>query len=437
MRAVLTEPLTLSTMPSSIRDDYDVVERATANIGYCYIYASERLKQNDAIIKNTLMSDSTMLKYIIPQTRKIVMFAVGVNGRALQFADSKYKNDIGIVLKATTNNGVALQYASIELRKNITITYAAIRQSADAIRYTLAPMDEYMAELAVEKDGLALEHCGAFVGNKDVVGRAVIENGNALEFAHSDLQNNRSIVRLALVNNASNNTISYASRELKKCREIVRLAIDSVSGLAITYADPMFLDDKPMMMIACRSTPYALVKASKRLRADKELARISISSESSVIIHLDAALCSDVPFILDIVRYNPNILIYVDKDIINNASIMLTAVLANYKCFHLIGAHLYNDRNIMMAAVVLNGHNLTRYNCAFCDDKQIALLAAINSPTVIEALSPRLQTSREFILLFTTGGYHHWAKSSVFDSFKPRNYCFSDLTVCARLLERK
>ena len=68
--------------------------------------------------------------------RKMMLYAVGINGTFLRFASPDLQADHDIVLAAVKNRGEALMYASPEWRKDPEIVMAAIQQNGRAIQYS-------------------------------------------------------------------------------------------------------------------------------------------------------------------------------------------------------------------------------------------------------------------------------------------------------------
>jgi hypothetical protein len=69
-------------------------------------YASNRLKNNNKIVKMAVNSNGSGLKYAAKKfnnNRKIIMTAVTTNGDALKYASNRLRADRDIVLKAVQN----------------------------------------------------------------------------------------------------------------------------------------------------------------------------------------------------------------------------------------------------------------------------------------------------------------------------------------------
>mmetsp|Transcript_52237 Transcript_52237/g.122248 ORF Transcript_52237/g.122248 Transcript_52237/m.122248 type:complete len:214 (-) Transcript_52237:20-661(-) len=67
--------------------------------------------------------------------REVVLAAVSRDGRNLQFASPRLKDDFQVVLRAVSKCGTALKYASNNLKNNREIVLAAVQQDPGSLRF--------------------------------------------------------------------------------------------------------------------------------------------------------------------------------------------------------------------------------------------------------------------------------------------------------------
>jgi len=138
--------------------------------------------------------------------RKCVLVAVLKSGSALEYASDDLKSDKEVVLGAVGTYGRALRYSSDEIRKDSEVVIAAVKQHGDAIKYT------YGAEGWTKKD---------------FVVSMVTLDGNYLELASAEMQQNKEVVLAAIKQNAA--SIRYAKVGLDKDADLIRAAAASTA----------------------------------------------------------------------------------------------------------------------------------------------------------------------------------------------------------------
>lgn len=129
--------------------------------------------------------------------------------------------------------------------------------------------------LAVQKDGLALEH----VYKTDaIVLEAVKQNGLALQFA-GEYQDNEWVVRHAIQQNTA--AFEYASSRLKDDKEFV---LDVLSrDASLEFVSDRLKDDKDVVMEAVSILGNALYFASERLQSDPDVTDTAIAQDPTSI----------------------------------------------------------------------------------------------------------------------------------------------------------
>ena len=107
--------------------------------------------------------------------------------------------DKAVVLAAVRRNGLDLEFASRELRGSAEVCLIALQQNSDAfcfIDHVLA-QDRAFILAAARLRGLVIQH-SEFKDDKEVVLRAVLQNGSALRFASEQLRADKETVTAAI-----------------------------------------------------------------------------------------------------------------------------------------------------------------------------------------------------------------------------------------------
>ena len=186
-----------------------------------------------------------------------------------------WRGNPNIMREAVRIDGLALQYDGV--RNDLGIVGDAVRQNPMALQYTdFRNTNIYVCRLAVERNGLALQHVGAHIQSLDdnIPLIAVKQNGLALEFvthqydSGSDLA--RLIMREAIKQNG--NALRYASFERRGNMGFVWQAVKN-KGRALKWASAQLQDNREVVMEAVANDASALEFASVRLQADEEVRR--------------------------------------------------------------------------------------------------------------------------------------------------------------------
>jgi len=128
-------------------------------------------------------------------------------------------------------------------------------------------------KMAVLQNGYALKHTSE-KHNIDIVKIALSNNyGLILQYASTNLQDNREIVKLAVSQNGMN--LKDASAKLRDDKEIVKIAI-SKNYEAYDYASISLKNNREILKIAVLSG-YPLRFISWKFHKDKELLKIEQS----------------------------------------------------------------------------------------------------------------------------------------------------------------
>ena len=194
--------------------------------------------------------------------KEVVLAAVKIDARALQFASDNLKNDKKVMLAAVRNNAKALQFAPDDLKNDKEIVLTAVRNNGETLKFASDNLknDKKVMLAAVQKRGKALQLASDDLKNdKEIVLTAVRNNGKALQFASDDFKNDREIVLTAVRNNGE--TLKFLSENLKNDIEIVSAALrnDRYHGRLknAEYASDSLKDD---IRLICSGNSNCLIR---------------------------------------------------------------------------------------------------------------------------------------------------------------------------------
>ena len=140
---------------------------------------------------------------------------------------------INSVLTILMCDGLTLRLLPLTLRNNFIAVFAAVSQNPHALEFASSDMKD----------------------NKRIVAIAVKQCGMVLRFASDGCKNDPDIVLLAI--NQNSNAFQFASDEQKSNIKIVRKAV-SITGWSILHANPSFMQERSIVKRAIRRTPRLL-----------------------------------------------------------------------------------------------------------------------------------------------------------------------------------
>ena len=170
-----------------------------------------RIHLSEAAIAATLRNNSPRLARMLFNDRAFVLAAVAKDGRALEYADERFKSDRDVVLAAVARNGYALAHADPSLKSDRDFVLAAVAKCGVALKYANDDLrsDRDVVLAAVAQTGLALQYAdGDLRSDRDVVLAAVAKDGDALQYANYDLRSDRDVVLAAVAQNI--HALTYA-----------------------------------------------------------------------------------------------------------------------------------------------------------------------------------------------------------------------------------
>ena len=173
----------LAAAPASLRGDKEFMLRAVGLYGRALQWASAELKGDKQFMLAAVACNRYALKWI--DDKEVVLAAVARNGFALEYASDALKADKGFMLAAVALNGFALGFSSDELKNDKEVVLAAVAHDSSMLRWA----SKAVILRLVAQNGLVLRYASdALKADKDVVATAMAENPLALEFAPEEYQ---------------------------------------------------------------------------------------------------------------------------------------------------------------------------------------------------------------------------------------------------------
>lgn len=223
--------------------------------------------------------------------RAWVLDAVEKDGRNLQYASARLRNDRDIVMAALKQWGVYLEYASADLKNDRDIVMAAIKTTG----------------------GTAIEFASPTLrSDRDMFLAAIMQGppggwnlqvGEVFAMATAEQKNDRGIVMAALAKGLSQ--LKDASPELQNDREIVMFGVQHMVSLCDVPSH--FQGDFDIVMASTTSSWFrtGLQCASAELRGNADIVRAAVNNDGNNLQYASANLKNDRDIVLAAIRKTP------------------------------------------------------------------------------------------------------------------------------------
>jgi hypothetical protein len=209
------------------------------------------------------------------------MTAIQQDGRALEYASARLRNDKAVVLAAIIKNGAALIFASDRLKDDEAVVLAAVSHYGPALQDASDRLknDKDVVLAAVKQDGRSLAYASdRLKDDNDIVFDSVQRNGWTLVSASDRLKDNEAIVLAAVSNDGY--ALIYASDRLRgdlnfciKCLEV-----STVNCLSCFTGKANDIDDKKLMLTLLETDTNLFFIASDRLKDDKDIVMAALNN---------------------------------------------------------------------------------------------------------------------------------------------------------------
>lgn len=230
--------------------------------------------------------------------KQIVMEIVNFDGKQLEYASDRLKNDMEVVLVAIENSLGAYCYVSKEIKDSKEKILEIMKKRAVPLMWLnpyLQEDEDIILALIKRKSPFALfENLNdKFKNNKNIAIAAIESNGLNTQHVLSSLLDEKMALSAVRQNGKA---IIYIPKEINNYDNIVFEAIKN-DGYCLEHLDCKYKDNKELVLIAV-SNSEALQHASERLRNDKEVVLKAIDFMFSAYEHASETLKHDKEVIL-------------------------------------------------------------------------------------------------------------------------------------------
>lgn len=263
-----------------ISDDTELMMKLIKIKPSVFVYASERLKNDESYVLDVLKVSPFCMEYAgnkLKNDKEFAKLALKISPFILPYLSSQLNDDIEIVMLA-----INPKEKSFNARNLLGSISERLRNSKEVI---LAVLE--MDKIYNEKYYHTFENTAPYVW-ENWVG---IDLGWGIK---SDLDPNKMGMSSAYLS-----PVYYASDNLKRDIEVVKLAVKS-SGLALQFI-PGFYDNEEIISYAVSSNGLALMYASKRLRRNKSIVKLALENDFAAIAFADKSLLDDQAFVNEII----------------------------------------------------------------------------------------------------------------------------------------
>jgi hypothetical protein len=219
-----------------------------------------------------------LFNYNIKNKKEYLLLKIKEDPYFFKFANQKLKSDKEVVLLYLDSCKKKYQY-SFAFRK---------------VSFTLLN-DKEVALKAVQTYGFNLDYLPyKFKDDKSIVMEAILNDSRALEYASERLKNDRETVLLCtIINDTSyfyHSNLKYASVALRSDKQVVMEHV-KFDGNALEFASENLQDDMEVVLTAVKNSyGKALQFASEKLRDDWEVVMIACELDKKVIEYASARL---------------------------------------------------------------------------------------------------------------------------------------------------
>lgn len=274
-------------------------------------YGSKNLKGDEKFLLNLVERKSEVFRYATETLRKnkdFILQIVKRNYHAFQYVSHELRNSQDFILEVVKINGHVFQYAGKSLRKNKDFVLCVIEICPYASKYADKSLrkdeeilsikrsrnyekgpevlqdqrvlpnvegsfkDKEAALAEVRNNGYSLKYYKNFQGNRDVVLAAVIQAGDALQYASEHLQGDEDIVLQAVKQTGS--ALQYADKKIKKNENIVFVAVEK-EGFVLQYAGKSCRANKKIVLAAVQNEGLAFIYADESLKRDPDILAVA------------------------------------------------------------------------------------------------------------------------------------------------------------------
>ncbi len=320
---------------------------------------------------------------------QIVNIALSNNGVALKFMRDVYKKNPETVLKAIKNsNGHALFYADYDLKTNREFMLEAVKICGAALNYS---MENFINEREFQIEASKTDK--HFLYNR--------MNNDLKE----KLSKDREIV-LNTIKAPSRGTpffaLDYVHKSLRSDREIVKIAVNN-DGKNLMGADPIFLSDKEIVLLALKTCGHIFRELSNDLQMDKKIVMLAVKSDGEMLRYCDETFKSDFEVVKEAIINYPKALRFATRDIISKKEILLEVIkkIGIQEIKWLVDGDILKDKEILeMDEIFRQKHDTLKFESSkeLKSDKDYVLNSVKKDGLTIQFASAKLKKDKNIIL---------------------------------------
>lgn len=212
--------------------------------------------------------------------KEVVLNVVRHDGHAYKNVSKELQLDLDVALQSIKNLESVFQFFPSVLKNNREFITKAVSKNGLVVHYFKNKFfffknpllsDTSIASLAVKNNCMALRYFSDYIkSNKEIVGEATYQNGYAFQWASDELKNDKDFILSFLRSNLSTRSLYYLPKEFKDDRDIIEKAIEQ-DGWALQYASDRLKNDKEIANLAVERNPLVFEILPESLRKDKDI----------------------------------------------------------------------------------------------------------------------------------------------------------------------
>jgi hypothetical protein len=340
-------------------------------------------------------------KYRTKNEYDVVMSAVKRHWSSLEHAPAYFRREPEMVMAAVRQNPHSMAFATADLRRDRMFMLDAVKFSWHTLQYASGDIDVDL------------------LGDREIVLEAVKQDGAALQFASSRLQNERRVTMTAVESNGR--ALQYCGAEMKKDREIVLAAVENYEH-ALQYAAPEVRQDRDFIQRVIKGNGYALEDgplemqsdresvlkqvtehwtalqvASGELKGDREIVMAAVKQNGSALMYASAELRGDEEIAMEAVRNSGRALQFCSKELKGNEAVVMEAVKNVGFALQYASVDLKRNPTFMMETIKQNGRSLQFAAPELKSDRTFMMETIQLNSRALQFASPKLKSDRTFV----------------------------------------
>jgi len=299
-------------------------------------FCSEALRRDKATVLRAISQSADAFEFAHESLRGDREFllesaAVGAAPSVLRHADARIRADPEVVLAFVSRDGRAMEFAEPRLKNDPSFVSRAFRKA----KVYPASVFEFAGDAPRRDRGVMLE--------------AVTRTGEVLGLCLDDaLTRDREIVRAAVRSNAS--ALSHADASLKCDADFILNATSNNLKACVTHGG--LRADEAFMTRALRREPaHTLAHADESLRNDATFMRRAYDVDPSLFRYAGPSLSADPDFMLALGKDHPPVLALAHESLSRNRDYLLKAIEIDPAVLEWTRTHLVGNRKFMLDAV--------------------------------------------------------------------------------------